>query len=79
MMTKDDISPGCLVRFKADRAAEMARRSWVTGSGRTRKVGVLVAFDHFGDVNPDKGDPLVLWVGEVKPARMAASSLEIVS
>tara|TARA_Y100000034_G_C6841543_1_gene380828 strand:+ start:558 stop:788 length:231 start_codon:yes stop_codon:yes gene_type:complete len=76
MMTKDDISPGCLVRFKADRAAAMKPAAYYP---RAHKVGVLVAFDHFGRVNPDKGDPLVLWVGEVKPARMAASSLEIVS
>ena len=76
MMTKDDISPGCLVRFKADRAAERAR---LRLSVHARKVGVLVASDHFGDVNPDKGDPLVLWAGEKKPARMAASALEIVS
>ena len=78
MMTKDDISPGSLVRFKADRAAEIAHRLGLE-TGGVRKVGILVAFDHFGRVNPDKGDPLVLWVGEVKPARMAASSLEIVS
>lgn len=78
MMTKDDISPGCLVRLKADRATWRGSSFdiWVA---RIRKVGVLVAFDHFGDVNPDKGDPLVLWAGEKKPARMAASALEIVS
>ena len=71
MMTKDDMSPGSLVRLKARRATYQQKRA--------QKVGVLVAFDHFGDVNPDKGDPLVLWAGEKKPARMAASALEIVS
>tara|TARA_Y100000310_G_scaffold57177_1_gene52388 strand:+ start:2549 stop:2764 length:216 start_codon:yes stop_codon:yes gene_type:complete len=71
MITKDDISPGSLVRLKAQRAAYQQKRA--------QKVGVLVAFDHFGRVNPDKGDPLVLWVGEKKPARMAGSALEIVS
>ena len=71
MMTKDDISPGSLVRLKAQRAVYQQKRA--------HKVGVVVAFDHFGDVNPDKGDPLVLWVGEKKPARMAGSALEIIT
>ncbi len=71
MMTKDDMYPGSLVRLKVGRAVYQQKRA--------HKVGVLVAFDHFGDVNPNKGDPLVLWVGEKKPARMAASALEIVS
>jgi hypothetical protein len=42
-------------------------------------MGILIAFDYFGDVNPTKGDPLVLWIGEKAPRRMSALSLEIVS
>jgi len=78
MMTKDDISPGSLVRFNA-----AARANQTLGLGiwkrRGAGVGVLIGFDHFGRVNPDKGDPLVLWAGETKPCRMAGSALEIVS
>ena len=77
MITKDDISPGSLVRFKVAFIAAFRGRRVPTR--RAHKVGILVAFDHFGRVNPDKGDPLVLWVGEKKPARMAGSALEIVS
>lgn len=77
MITKDDIAPGSLVRFKvAFIAAFHGRRVPTT---RAHKVGVLIAFDHFGRVNPDKGDPLVLWVGEKKPVHMAGVALEIVS
>jgi hypothetical protein len=66
MITRCDIPPGSLVRSKH-------------GSFRRREiVGILIAFDHFGRVNPDKGDPLVLWAGEAKPVRMVGSSLEIV-
>ncbi len=78
MITRRDIPPGSLVCFKANRAAEIARRLGLNVSD-VRQIGVLVAFDHFGRVNPDKGDPLVLWAGEKKPARMAGSALEIVS
>jgi hypothetical protein len=78
MITKDDISPGSLVRLKAPAQLSVGQRA-AYQQKRAQKVGVLVAFDHFGRVNPDKGDPLVLWVGEKKPARMAGSALEIVS
>lgn len=78
MMTKDDIPPGSLVRFN-----DAARANQTLGLGiwkrRAAGVGVLVGFDHFGRVNPDKGDPLVLWTGETTPCRMAGSALEIVS
>ena len=72
MMTKDDIAPGSMVRFNA----EIRRTSH---AHIPTALGILIAFDYFGDVNPTKGDPLVLWIGEKKPRRMAALSLEIVS
>lgn len=77
MITRHDIPPGSLVRFNAERRAQYPKScpAWKT---RALGVGILVAFDHFGRVNPDKGDPLILWAGEKKPARMAGSALEIV-
>ena len=75
MLTRRDIPPGSLVRFP-----EAVRREYPLSAGtRRHNVGVLIAFDHLGRGNPDKGDPLVLWAGEQKPARMAGSALEIVS
>ena len=71
MITRHDIPPGSLVRFNASiRDGD---------SPRSSAIGILIAFDHFGRVNPDKGDPLVLWAGEKKPARMAGAAFEIVS
>ena len=78
MMTKDDISPGSLVRFNSERAARYPR-SCPAYKTRALGVGTLIGFDHFGRVNPDKGDPLIHWVGEKKAVRMAGGALEIVS
>ncbi len=78
MLTKNDIPPGSLVRFNA-----MARTNYPQScpayKTRALGVGLLIGFDHFGRKNPDKGDPLIHWVGEKKPVRMAGRALEVVS
>ena len=78
MMTKDDIPPGSLVRFNDAARANQTLRLGIW-ERRATGVGLLIGFDHFGHKNPDKGDPLILWVGEKKPALMAACNMEMVT
>lgn len=77
MLSKEDISPGSLVRFNAA-FREHYPRTCPFYKTRAQGVGVLIGFDLWGRMNPDHGDPVVWWAGENKPERMAGY-LEIVS